>query len=232
VTSETLLDLAKQAARDGEYDASVKHLNKAWVKGGGPHSREILKLASELRGHVRGRRERDCEMLIRWSSAVLASEQARQPPPIPTSARELVQPDKGRVLKYGLIALAVFVGLGVVFGNMGDESGIPTSPVDVVEQVVGDLGQDNATRQAESYLRSQAFSRSGLIDQLMFEGYSRADATHAVNTVDVDWYEQAALKAESYLRSQAFSRQGLIDQLVFEGFTQAQATYGVRAVGY
>lgn len=94
------------------------------------------------------------------------------------------------------------------------------------------MGQANARRSAESYLRFSAFSRSGLIEQLKFEGFSTEDATYAVDAVNPDWNEQAAKSAESYLSFSSFSRQGLIDQLLFEGFTREQAEYGVSAVGY
>ena len=77
-----------------------------------------------------------------------------------------------------------------------------------------------------------AFSRKGLIEQLEFEGFSKAAATVAVDSIVVDWNEQAAKKAESYLDVMSFSRKGLISQLKFEGFTQKQAEYGVEAVGY
>ncbi len=87
--------------------------------------------------------------------------------------------------------------------------------------------QTNAVRKAESYLDFSAFSRSGLIAQLEYEGFSNADATYAVDTVRVDWNEQAAKKAASYLEFSAFSRQGLVDQLLYEGFTPAQAEHGV-----
>lgn len=91
--------------------------------------------------------------------------------------------------------------------------------------------QQNARESAESYLAFSAFSRKGLIRQLVFEGYSKADARYAVDVVDANWNQQAALKAQEYLDTGAFSRQGLIRQLRFEGFTQAQAEYGVDQVG-
>jgi hypothetical protein len=61
---------------------------------------------------------------------------------------------------------------------------------------------------------------------LEFENYSTEDATWAVDSLNVDWNEQAAKKAEEYLDYTSFSRQGLVDQLVFEGFTSEQAEYG------
>ncbi|TSE17924.1 hypothetical protein B1A87_007285 [Arthrobacter sp. KBS0703] len=92
-------------------------------------------------------------------------------------------------------------------------------------------GQKNAQRAAESYLATAPFSRTGLIKQLEFEKYSKADATWAVEHVKVNWNEQAAKSAKSYLETQAFSRDGLIQQLTFEGFTAAEAKYGVDKAG-
>ncbi|WP_247604203.1 Ltp family lipoprotein [Gordonia paraffinivorans] len=90
--------------------------------------------------------------------------------------------------------------------------------------------QKNALRKAQDYLSVSGFSKSGLIKQLVFEGYSEADATVAVNKLetdgDVNWNEQAVKKAGEYQSVSPFSRQGLIEQLEFEGFTPEQAAYG------
>ena len=96
----------------------------------------------------------------------------------------------------------------------------------VLEGVVGQAG-----RQAENYLEVAAFSRSGLIEQLEYEGYSNAHATAAVDGLDIDYDEQAAKQAQSYLDLTGFSRSGLIDQLMYEGYTASQAEAGVDAVG-
>ena len=86
--------------------------------------------------------------------------------------------------------------------------------------------QKNAVKSAESYLAFAAFSRSGLIKQLEFEEFSKADAEFAVDYLNVDWNEQAAKSAESYLDLTSFSRSGIIKQLKYEVFTDAQAKYG------
>lgn len=91
--------------------------------------------------------------------------------------------------------------------------------------------EEQAVGSAEDYLSYQAFSKSGLIEQLKFEGFSKKDATFAVNHINVNWKKQAAKSAENYLEMQHFSRSGLIDQLQFEGFTEAQAEYGVDKAG-
>jgi type IV secretory pathway VirB10-like protein len=93
------------------------------------------------------------------------------------------------------------------------------------------VSQRNARRSAESYLRFTSFSRDGLIGQLEFEKFSTADATYAVDSLAVDWRDQAVKKAEEYLRFSSFSRDGLIDQLIFEGFTRAEAEHGVNETG-
>ena len=91
-------------------------------------------------------------------------------------------------------------------------------------------GEKNALNKAYDYLDYTAFSRSGLIDQLEFEGYSTSEATYAVDHCGADWNEQAVKKAQQYLDYMSFSKSGLIDQLEFEGFTPAQAEYGANAV--
>ena len=82
-----------------------------------------------------------------------------------------------------------------------------------VEQPVEDptagmtMSQANAYKSALSYLDFSAFSRSGLIEQLEFEGYSTEDATFAVDKCGADWAEQAEKSAQSYLEFSAFSQQ-------------------------
>ena len=97
--------------------------------------------------------------------------------------------------------------------------------------------QRNAVRSANSYLSMQGFSRDGLIAQLSSpygDGYSVADATAAVNSLSVDWNEQAARSAQQYLSMMGFSCNGLIEQLssdAGEKYTNSQASYGARQAG-
>lgn len=156
------------------------------------------------------------------------------------------------------IVIAVLIGIGVI-GNLlgGSPSETPESSSSVTESAsepaetepVSDpdpepepvaepaqpeltMGQKQAVGKGEDYLSFAAFSRKGLIGQLVYEGFVEADATFAVDYIAPDWNEQAAKKAQDYIDMSSFSRQGLIDQLVFEGFTQSEAEYGVKAVGY
>ena len=90
---------------------------------------------------------------------------------------------------------------------------------------------EEAAESARSYLDLSGFSRSGLIDQLLFDGYSTEEATYAVDSVNVDWNEEAAESARSYLDLTGFSRSGLIEQLEFDGYTREQAEYGATQAG-
>ena len=94
------------------------------------------------------------------------------------------------------------------------------------------IGQKNARATAKDYLNYTAFSYSGLVEQLKYEGFTTEEATYAVDNCGADWNEQAAKMAQNYLDYTSFSRSGLIEQLEFEGFTTEQAEYGVQAVGY
>lgn len=94
------------------------------------------------------------------------------------------------------------------------------------------LEQKNALRKAKDYLAYSAFSYSGLIDQLKYEGFSDEASTYAVDNCGADWNEQAAKKAQAYMNYSSFSRAGLVDQLLYEGFSSEQAEYGVTAAGY
>ncbi len=94
------------------------------------------------------------------------------------------------------------------------------------------MGQRNAAEKAKQYLEYTAFSYTGLIQQLQYEGYSVDEATYGADNCGADWNAQAAAKAQQYLEYTSFSRSGLIEQLEYEGFTSSQAEYGASAVGY
>ena len=105
----------------------------------------------------------------------------------------------------------------------------------VVDSLTGP--QKNASRSAEQYLSMAGFSRNGLIHQLSAdagEGYSVADATVAVDSLNANWDEQAVRSAQQYLSMQGFSCKGLIEQLsssAGEKYTVSQATHGARQAG-
>lgn len=113
--------------------------------------------------------------------------------------------------------------------TLDPETGQPTTEAPEATSS-GTVSEQNALQSAQSYLSFTAFSRTGLIEQLEYEGFSNADATWAVDNVTVNWGDQAAEMAETYLDYSAFSRTGLIDQLEFEGFSNQDAVEAVDNV--
>ena len=76
------------------------------------------------------------------------------------------------------------------------------------------------------------FSKSGLIKQLEFDGYSSEDATYAADNCNANWNEQAAKSAKNYLDTMPFSKSELIHQLEFDGYSKEEAEYGAQSAGY
>ena len=58
-----------------------------------------------------------------------------------------------------------------------------TPTVDEPAEPAESSGQKNARQAAEDYLAYQAFSRKSLIEQLKYEGYSKAEAEYAVDAI-------------------------------------------------
>lgn len=134
-----------------------------------------------------------------------------------------------------VLATAAFLAISGFAASRAQAAPLePALPLSAMGQLpLSPVSQENAVRKAKDYLDYTAFSRQGLINQLVdAEGFSTEDATYAVDSLDVDWNEQAAKKAKDYLNYTAFSHDSLINQLVdAEGFTPSQAEYGVAAVG-
>lgn len=105
----------------------------------------------------------------------------------------------------------------------------------VTNQLTGP--QKNAVMAANSYLRISAFSRDGLIDQLSSpagNGFNVADATVAVDSLNVDWNQEAVKSAKEYLKMMGFSCNGLVQQLSSKAgskFTEGQARFGAKQAG-
>lgn len=98
------------------------------------------------------------------------------------------------------------------------------------------LEEKNALKEAKSYMECEYldYSRTRLIEQLEYLGYSIESATKAVDSLVVDWNAQAASAAKSYMSNEllSFSRKRLIEQLEYDGYTPEQAEFGAKSVGY
>lgn len=129
------------------------------------------------------------------------------------------------VASAGTVSQSVSAGAGSVLS-------VKTQPVLSVNLYTSKLALANAKRMAKQYIAYSAFSRTGLIEQLVYEGFTNSISTKAVDSLKLNWNKQAGKMAKSYLEYSAFSRDGLLEQLVYEGFSQSQAEAGLKAVGY
>ena len=94
--------------------------------------------------------------------------------------------DTGSFSRKGLISQLVFEG----FTRSQAEHGVKAvyqsggeSTAQDSDEPASSTGQEQAVASAQSYLDMGGFSRSALIDQLVFEGFTRSQAEHGVKAV-------------------------------------------------
>lgn len=95
-----------------------------------------------------------------------------------------------------------------------------------------DVSQEykNALKSAQNYLDMSGFSKKSLEKQLEFEGFSEDSANYALDSVNVDWNEQALRSARVYYENMSMSKEEIFTQLSSddgEGYTREQARYAV-----
>lgn len=93
--------------------------------------------------------------------------------------------------------------------------------------------KDAALEDAYGYLRLDVpLSYEGLIDQLVYEGYSESTATYAADNCGADWYAQAVKAAQftKDLHGSDLDYDTLVYFLEIDGFTGDQAVYGADQI--
>lgn len=102
----------------------------------------------------------------------------------------------------------------------------------VVDPVVQQAAVDFALAKLAEFDDAGAFlSRNSLGSLLMVEGFTFEVAEYALNSVDVDWNEQAARTAKYLLEGGLDSRAELVAMVEQFGFTTEQANYGADQAG-
>lgn len=88
-----------------------------------------------------------------------------------------------------------------------------------------------AFKQAEYYLAADAYSKKGLIEELIVDEFAKEDAEYGVARTQTNWKEQAVSKAESYFDESLFqSKNDFIDYLKRVGFTEEETAYAVNRI--
>lgn len=101
----------------------------------------------------------------------------------------------------------------------------------IIPKVMDKQKENKAVEDAKTHLSILGMSYSGLVDQLVYEGYTQEQAQYGASNCGADWNEQAVAAAKQHLAVMPMSRKALIDQLIYEGFTQEQAEYAANTVG-
>lgn len=89
--------------------------------------------------------------------------------------------------------------------------------------------KQTAVECALDYLDALYFSREGLIAQLVYEGYAEDESAAAVDSLSVDWFDQAAGAAMDYLEFDSYSELDLGQSLLNAGFLPEEAKYGAAS---
>lgn len=114
-----------------------------------------------------------------------------------------------------------------------EPSGEPSPPEGAPS--IDDVAQEMAAGFAEDYLAIMPMSRDALIDQLASDagdGFGTDVAARAVDSLDVDWNEQAARAAQEYA-AEGMTRAEIVQQLTssYDRYTVVQAEYAADQVG-
>lgn len=112
----------------------------------------------------------------------------------------------------------------------GTRSPDPTTPNPTTTHETTTQTEDFARERARELLNNEIYSALGLELDLIGEGFSRGEARRAVDSLDVDWREQAALAVGELSMFTMNSRIGMMNDLKAGGFTQEEAEYGVDNV--
>lgn len=81
-------------------------------------------------------------------------------------------------------------------------------------------------KKASWYVENTSSSRMEIIAILRKMEYSMEDCLAAIDSLNVNWNNQAKKAADNYLKITKFSKDELISQLQFDGFTLEEAQFG------
>ncbi len=125
-----------------------------------------------------------------------------------------------------IIIIVIVVGFGVWSSNHSTENSQTKT-----NSSVNANNSDNkeATADAEGYLQSGSFSEKKLIDQLEYEGYTKATATYAVNHAKANWNNEALEFVQGFADDKELgnSSKSFYSLLDTEEFTKAQSDYAM-----
>lgn len=88
--------------------------------------------------------------------------------------------------------------------------------------------EQDALDYALALLETVAYSREGLISQMVHDGYEEAVAAAAADRTGLDWKAQAVRSAQECVLHLAVSRTGVAQMLEYERFTADETAYAME----
>lgn len=151
-----------------------------------------------------------------------------------------LQGNRGNKSSKGKIIIAFIVGviglIGVFIGYSyfsGGNDDVGTSIEDTYSSVpthesAHDVDVIRST--ASDHILHNPFSKAGLYEQMLSEGFNHELSSQVINELEVDWVEQAVLAGVRYMQYSApeADESGLRDQLLYEGFTEEEVDEVVK----
>lgn len=165
------------------------------------------------------------------------SKRVEQPKARKPKKKSPKKPNTGKIAIGFIIGVVVIIILFIGYSYFSGSEGAGDAPVsDDPGVVVSDNPSSNDKEaiqlSANDHILHNPFSKVGLFEQLVSEGYYHELVTEVVDGMDVDWTEQAVAAGDRYIQYSApeAKESGLRDQLAYEGFTESEIDDAVQSL--
>lgn len=128
-----------------------------------------------------------------------------------------------------IFSIAIIAMAGVFASEIENTSNLINSVSDTTIQEISENGglNEEQMESAKSFIESGSFSRAQVIDMLKFQGVSEADAEIGVDSLNVDWNEQALKAVDDVTLFREPSDEEIRDNLTLNKFTPEQIDYAI-----
>lgn len=89
---------------------------------------------------------------------------------------------------------------------------------------------DQAVLAAKDYVESYSYSRIGVIEELISDGFTKEQSIYGADNCDANWNTQALRMTKEYLEADSYSKLDLIRELESDYFTHEEAVYAAEHV--
>ena len=133
-----------------------------------------------------------------------------------------------------ILIIGVFIGVSYFLGGSENDLksiefnlenvDIPDNPSSTDVEVIRSTAND--------HMMFNPFSRAGLLEQMVIEGFNQDVTADVINELDINWMEKAVLAGERYVNYLApdATEDGMVDQLTYEAFTPGEINHAIESL--